>query len=174
MNICIFPVISQDRELKAVVTLQDGAEIMVNNPTIHYSYSVYRIGGSATKTDDKICYSIRIHNVRIQKVLPFVNIKSIAVNINVGDTYKSSMEITLKDKRTVFLNYNPHEVIEISSEGEKKTYEWASVTRGFSMMQAKDRDEHWEGRSFIGKAVIEGQEGNFSARTRDIKRIDFK
>jgi hypothetical protein len=159
MIICAFPVISQDRELKAVVTLQDGTEIIVNNPTIKYSYSVIRIGGSATKTDDKICYSINTHNVIIQKVLPFVNIKSIAVNVDVGSSYKSfkSMKITLKDKKTVFLNLSPPEVIEISSEGEKKTYRWASVSTCFSMMEDEERDGHWEGQSLIGKAVIEGQ-----------------
>lgn len=175
MIICALPVISQDRVLKAVVTLQDGAEIMVKNPTIKYRLSGTYIGGNPTKTDDKICYSINIHNVSIQKVLPFVTIKSIAVNVS-GDKYKSfkSMEITLKDKRVVTINYSPPEVIEISSEGEKKTYKWDMPMTCFSVMKHEKGDKYWEGQSLVGKAVIEGQEGDFRAMVHEIKRIDFE
>jgi len=180
MSIFKVAAISEQKETKAIVTLKDGVIIVVKQPRIEYWAPGTYLGDHPKRTDDKIYYSINIHNVSIQKIISFSEIRFMEFKKEIEKNFVTleSIEITLKDRRKIVISSVPAEIIEISSKGEKQTYK-PGVTMamfGFSMMKGEGKYEgdYWEGRYFIGKAVIEGQEGDFEASVDEINRIEFE
>lgn len=162
---------SYPKEIEGVVTLQNDASITVKHIRILYIAPGIYAGPdnpSPIRIHDTLYYQIELNNVSFQKDIHISKIKSIVTKIK--DNLLEEVEITLKTREKVIMKKATGEIIEISTNGESDVYKMIEG-RFFIWKPGKS---HWWGGWIVGRGLIDGQEGYFNARLKEIKKIEFK